>query len=375
MPKVWKTGAIGKMSKIKVLHQVLDPSGAGGVSAEYRALANSTLTEVYDFEPMILKDFHAGLNFRDIAFYYKYIKKTNPDIIHIRGAAVDGLNAIIAAKFANKGRILVTVHGMYSDLVYISPVKRWISKNIIERLSFRLADGISCVCQHATERRYFKPYSKKMLPFVYNRMPCFNSETKQQYRDEIREKYNIPKEDIVGIYVGRITKEKGLQIMIDSLSQLKPTWPERLSILFVGDGDFKKQLEQSCTQISNRIYFAGNQKEVVKYYDAGDFFILPSLHENHSISLLEACAAGLPCIATNCGGNTEIVKDGITGIVIPIQDKNALSVAICTMCRDEIRAQFSKNISHTDYSEFSDKSVDKALGMVYKEIMGEKDVR
>lgn len=357
------------IGKIKVLHQVLDPSGSGGVSAEYRALKNSKLAVIYDFEPMILNEFHAGLNIHDIMFYYRYIKKANPDIIHVRGAAVDGLNAIVAAKLARKGKILVTVHGMYSDLVYISPVKKWISKNVIERLSFQLADGISCVCRRAMERDYFKPYSKKMLPYVYNRMPRFDLNMRKQYRDEIRRKYDINIDDIVGIYVGRMTREKGLETLLESLNQLKQNWPERFTVLFVGDGDFRAQMEQVCVQISDRIRFAGDQKDVEKYYAAGDFFLQPSLHENHSISLLEACAAGLPCIATNCGGNVEIVEEGITGIIIPIRDAKALSAAICTMYQDEIRNWYVENIYKSDYSKFSDEAADDALDEVYKKLM------
>ena len=64
-----------KMKKIKVLHQVLDPLGAGGVSAEFRALKKSKLNDSFEFEAMILKDFHAGVNLHDILFYYKRIKK------------------------------------------------------------------------------------------------------------------------------------------------------------------------------------------------------------------------------------------------------------------------------------------------------------
>ena len=360
---------IGKMSKIKVLQQVLDPTGAGGVSAEYRALKNSRLNEMYDFQPMILNDFHSGLNLHDIMFYYRYIKKEKPDIIHVRGAAVDGLNAIIAAKIAHVGKILVTVHGMYSDLIYIAPIKKWISKNIIERLSFELADGISCVCKSAMEREYFEKYRDKMLPFVYNRMPKYELSKREKFRSEIREKYGISPKDIVGVYVGRMTKEKGLEILKRSLQELKKNWPEDFTMLLVGDGDYRIEMERMCMDISDRIFFAGNQKEVEKYYDAGDFFIQPSLHENHSIALLEACAAGLPCIATDCGGNAEIIDNGVTGILIPINDSIQLSKAIRKMCCVEIRNKYIKGISEANYSKFSDEVIDDALKNVYEELM------
>ena len=99
----------------------------GGLKTEYLALSKrEELTEKYEFIPMILNDYHRKVNFKDIRFYYREIRKEEPDIIHIRGAGVESLNAVIAARLARSGKILVTVHGMFSDLVYYHPLKRWI---------------------------------------------------------------------------------------------------------------------------------------------------------------------------------------------------------------------------------------------------------
>lgn len=361
--------AIGDMKKIKVLHQVLDPSGSGGVSSEFRALRNSELSQYYEFVPMILMNFHGNVNIRDIYYYYKIIKKEKPDIIHIRGAAVDGLNAVIAAKLAHCGRILIAVHGMYSDLIYISALKRWISKNIVERLIFHFADGISCVCKNAMDRSYFDRYRNKMLPYVYNRIPCFDFSLKNSYRETIRKKYGMNDEDIVALYVGRMTKEKGLEVFTEAIKKMQLDWPTHLKILFVGDGDYRKKMQEECNKFAGKVIFVGDQRNVEQYYDAADFFVQPSLHENHSISLLEACAAALPCIATNCGGNTEIIEDGNTGIIIPINDSIALLEAIRHMYNSETRESYSKKIAETDFSKFSNKESDKALDKVYRTLL------
>ena len=128
MRNVSKERATGNMEKVKVAQQVLNPNGGGGVSAEYRALIQSELSQKYEFIPIVLNGSKPGVNLHDIKYYYTELKKTEPDIVHIRGAAVDGLTAIIAAKLRGKGRILVTVHGMYSDMVYINPVKKFVAK-------------------------------------------------------------------------------------------------------------------------------------------------------------------------------------------------------------------------------------------------------
>ena len=355
------------MKKIIVLHQVLDPSGAGGVSTEFRALKNSKLSEKYDFESMILKDFHSGVNWHDISYYYKRIKEVRPDIVHVRGAAVDGLNAIIAARFAGKCKVLTTVHGMYSDLVFISPFKRWISKNIIERAIFSLSHGISCVCKNATTRKYFDTYRKKMLPFVYNRIPTFDIGQKLKYRQEIRAQFGLSDSDLICVFVGRMTREKGLLTLEWMFKDTQ--FPSNLVFLFVGDGDYRKQFEENCKTYNTRIVFAGMQKNVQKYYLSSDFFLQPSLHENHSIALLEACAAGIPSIATNCGGNSEIVINDFTGKLVPVDNPVALAAAINALCNKTTLARYTKNVKNMNYSQFSDLECDNALDNVYQSIL------
>lgn len=354
------------MKKIKVLHQVLDPSGAGGVSAEFRALQGSSLSEKYCFEAMVLKDFHAGLNLHDIKFYYKRIKESQPDIVHVRGAAIDGLNAVIAARLAGHCKVLTTVHGMYSDLVYISKTKRWVSKNIVERAIYTLSHGISCVCKNATDRSYFDKYRNKMLPFVYNRIPTYDLSIKSVIREDIRREYNISSESVVCVFVGRMTREKGLLTMERMFE--RHHFPDNLYFLFVGDGDYRKTFEEKCKTFSVKTIFVGMQKNVKSFYMASDFFIQPSLHENHSIALLEACAAGIPSIATNCGGNNEIVFDGFTGFVTPVDDDNKLHETILHLMENNMIERLSRNVVSMKYTQFSNAECDKALDRVYQQI-------
>lgn len=357
------------MEKVKVLQQVLDPSGIGGVSAEFRALKASKLSEKYEFQSMVLSDFRPGVNIHDILFYYKEIIKQKPDIVHIRGAAIDGLNAVIAAKMARHCKVLTTVHGMYSDLVYISPLKKWIAKNVVEKLIFQLSDGISCVCKTAENRKYFDRYRSKMLPYVYNRMPKYDLSDQVLVRKEVREQYGIRDNDVVCIYVGRMTKEKGLKTLEATFEILSEKNLNRLVFLFVGDGDYRETFEYNCKKYSIRTIFAGMQQEVSRYYKASDFFILPSLHENHSIALLEACAAKIPSVATDCGGNGEIIYDGFSGILVPIDDAERLSDAIIELLKPSVLTYYKKNIESLTYEQFSNAACDRALDSVYQQLL------
>lgn len=364
-------------NKIKIAQQVLNPIGGGGVSVEYRTLMKnaSEICNQFEFIPMILKDYRRGINWHDIRYYYQFLKKEKPDIVHIRGAAIDSLNAVIAAKLAGKCKILVSVHGMYSDLVYISKFKRFISKHFVERMIFKWCDGISCVCENASKREYFIRYKRKMLPFVYNRIPTKDLSKRNIVSKQIREKYTIPIDAIVGCYVGRMTREKGLEYVYKSLLLLDSVWPENTYFIFVGNGEYKKEFEKKCAELNNKakIIFTGEKEDVFQFLLASDFFIQASLHENHSIALLEACAARIPSIATNVGGNNEIIEDGITGIIIPKKDEHALFEAIKEMINTDTRKYFSDKINLEKYEKFSDDIINKRLYDVYTMIL-EKEV-
>lgn len=353
---------------IKVLHQVLDPSGIGGVSAEFRALKNSSLSNKYEFSSMVLSEINGGLNLKTIKFYYTQIKKIRPDIIHIRGAAIDSLNAIIAAKLACCGKIMVAVHGMYSDLIYISKYKHYISKHIIEPLIFKLSDGISCVCKSANDRRMFDKYRHKMLPYVYNRIPYYDLSQQSYFRSCIRSKLCISDNDIIGLFAGRITLEKGLKVLLSAFRKYN-IWPKNLYFIIVGDGPFLADFKKEAESISTNIICVGASNEVNKYLLASDFFIMPSLHENHSIALLEAMAAKLPTIATNIGGNQEIIEQDKTGQLIPINDPDAIYNGIQNFLIKENLNLYRQNIANYDFSKFSNENCDSALDLAYTKLL------
>lgn len=358
--------------RIKVAQQVLAPRSKGGVSSEFRALEQSELCERYQFIPLILSEGHRGINVHDVLFYYRGIKKEKPDIVHIRGAGVDGLNAEIAAKLSGKTKLLVCVHGMYSDFIYYNPIKKWIARHIIESLCFKLADGISCVYQRCETRDNFKKYKKKIVPFVYNRMPNYLSEKHTDIRELFRNQQGIRKDDVVGVFCGRVSKEKGLVFFVKALIFLRDQIFDDMHFFIVGEGDYLDEFQKSVEiypNLARAVHFLGVKDDVQPVLAASDYFLLPSLHENHSIALLEAMAMELPAIVTDVGGNKETVKDGKFGIIIPPYDGSALAQAIIQMRDNNRRNAFKEQIKAYSFSEFGNEAVDAQLDAAYQETM------
>lgn len=359
------------MRRVRVVQQYVTTAGNGGLKTEYEALnSRNALTENYEFIPVVLTDCHCGVSFSDIRFYRRAIRDAAPDIVHIRGAGMESFNAVVGAKLSGRGKILVTVHGMFSDLVYYSSIKRWICRHIMEPMIFGLADGISCVCETASRRDMFRKYGKKMLPCVYNRMPVF-PDCSEEEKSALRAELALPGNGQIGVYVGRVTTEKGLSYLVDALKQLDENWPAEFCLLIVGDGDYLPEMKAACAALQHReqIVFVGQQAKVQKYLQASDFFVSPSLHENLSISVLEACAAKLPCLVTDVGGNGEMIENGKNGLLIAPFSAEALSVGLQKLCDDEYRSHIMRSEKQMDYGKFSDEQVDRQLGRVYAQLL------
>ena len=131
------------MRRARVVQQYVTAASNGGLKTEYEALSSrKALSDYYEFVPVVLNNCHCGISLSDIRFYRNAIREADPDIVHIRGAGMESLNAVLGAKLSGRGKVLVTVHGMFSDLVYYSPIKRWICRHVYfddtRRKCFRL---------------------------------------------------------------------------------------------------------------------------------------------------------------------------------------------------------------------------------------------
>ncbi len=112
--------------------------------------------------------------------------------------------------------------------------------------------------------------------------------------------------------------------------------PDNFLLWVVGDGEERERLEQAA---SKRVVFLGNRTDVAELTAAMDLFVLPSLNEGISNTILEAMAIGLPVIATDVGGNPELVDKGDTGCIFQPGDvKQLLSLILEFMKNERLRS-------------------------------------
>jgi glycosyltransferase involved in cell wall biosynthesis len=130
--------------------------------------------------------------------------------------------------------------------------------------------------------------------------------------------------------VGRLVPAKNYALMLRSFASVQNP---NAKLIIAGEGPLRTQLENLARQldISDRVHFLGPRNDVTELMNAVDAYVMSSDWEGMPMVLLEASASGLPIVATNVGGNAEVVRHGITGLLVPPQQKDALASAMTTM--------------------------------------------
>jgi glycosyltransferase involved in cell wall biosynthesis len=132
--------------------------------------------------------------------------------------------------------------------------------------------------------------------------------------------------------VGRMTDAKDPENLVEAFAEVLRDRPRDV-LLFVGDGPMRDQTQRRCSELGllERVRFLGTRDDVPDLMSSFDVFVLPSKTEGYPLVLVEAAASALPCIATDVGGNSEIVAEGITGTIVQPSDPAALARAMRTL--------------------------------------------
>ena len=135
-----------------------------------------------------------------------------------------------------------------------------------------------------------------------------------------RSVFGFSNDQVIYTYLGRLAPEKNLSMLLRAFHGVS-TKHEHVRLLFVGDGPDRKNLEAQVKRmnLSSKVCFTGmvEYKFVPNYLASADIFVTPSKTETFGLSTVEAMAAGLPVIGLNEPGTTDIVEDGITGLISP----------------------------------------------------------
>lgn len=255
----------------------------------------------------------------------KEVKKFKPDIIHTH---LDSMLYLLTS-YKRKQVKLHTVHTLAEkEARGIQGVVRFIAYKIRGVIPVGISDTAaeSIVNTHHIKRC--------KVPVVYNGVDCARYDIPRVSSDKMRL-----------ISVGTIYSVKNFTFLVDCFAEVCKEL-DNVHLTIVGDGVMRGQIEEQIKAlgIEDKVRITGVVSDVENYLADADIYVASSIFEGLPISMLEAMSAGLPVISTRVGGVPDIIKDGINGILVEPQNKEAYVKALKTLIQNkEILNEYSAN--------------------------------
>ena len=277
---------------------------------------------------------------------YQIVKVNSYDLIHTHGYLAD-LLGICVAKIVGVP-VISTCHGFIKGDAKLSLY------NNLDLIALRYCNKVIAVSDSIKELLAGHAVRTKKISVIENTtpplVPGFDAGAR---RSSKRESLNIGKDDLLLGYLGRLSPEKGIVHLLESMSMLD-SLPRPVALVIVGDGPQREELQAVAKSngLGNRVIFAGFQQDIRDWLAAIDVFVLPSVSEGTPMALLEAMSFGVPCIASAVGGVPRIIDSGVDGILVSPGRPEEIRDAICLLGTDTLRR---KSISENARTKISQK--------------------
>jgi len=253
----------------------------------------------------------------------RVINDFRPDVIHLHHPFVLSMPAIMYAAKLKIPKIL-TIHTQYERYAYyVSPIPRIITNEAIRRIIFHLANKVDVITTPSQSMKDFiSRYGvKKKIVVIPNAIDLsLFQEKKDDYAEKLKSQIGLQENDVVLLYVGRISFEKNIDKIIKAMEILRQKNIVNVKLLLVGDGNATKKTHEMVhsLKLKEMVKFIGMvDNEIVKYYySLSDVFVFASTSETFGMVIIEAFASGVPVLAVKAPGVVDIVSDGLDGILV-----------------------------------------------------------
>ncbi len=315
------------------------------------------------------RDINPLKNLQSVGQIYRLLSDYKPDIIHIN-SSMAGFTGSLAAWLYNlshrqqKIRVVYTAHGF----VFNEPLPPF-QKTLylwLEKISASFKDIIISVSDFdkiSAVQHNVAP-AKKIIT-IHNGIKADDYNFLE--KNQARLKLHLPNDKTIVGTIASYYPTKGLEYLITAAALLP-----NLHFAIIGDGPEKENLIHLITdkQLGDRVTLLGAIPQAANYLRAFDLFILSSVKEGLSYTILESGLAQLPVVVTNAGGNSEIVTDMITGRVVPIKNSPALAQAITeTLELPDCGQQRAEALKQHVIAEFSQQRMLERTEKVYDQLI------
>jgi glycosyltransferase involved in cell wall biosynthesis len=307
--------------------------------------------------------------------FYRVLKEIKPDLVDVSTPKA-GLLGSLAAMLARvpcrvytlRGLRLETATGLRRTLLWVA---EWISCACAQRV-MPVSESLR---QRVVELKLASRAKTDTLQHGSDGVDLTQFTPRKQdswrYR-ALRQQLGLSGEEVVIGFVGRFVKDKGIRELVEAFRELGATRPN-LRLLLVGDfetGDPVDPWVREYIESTSTILTPGFVEDTAPFYGLMDVFVLPTYREGFPQVSLEAQASAVPVITTTATGAIESVVDGITGLLVPLGDSQALARAIAQLLADPLlRQKMGKAARERAEREFCQEAVWEALIRSYQALL------
>ncbi len=300
--------------------------GGNGVLTE-RLQAEGILTLII---PNLIRNVNVFQDILVFSHILSLLRKERPDIIHLNSSKIGGLGAL-AGRLVGVKKIIFTAHG-WAWHESRSPFSRAIIKTL-HWITVLLCHHVITVAEKERAEMAEMPWTKNKLIAIHNGIGAIDFIEKATARD-----FLITKNPALTTYknslwigaIGELHKNKGYEYLLEAFGNLARTvLAKNVPLVIIGEGEERQRLENLARTVlaknatasqTEKVFFLGQIPDASRYLKAFDVFALTSIKEGLPYVLLEAGLAGLPVVASDIGGISEIIEDKKTGILTKSRD-------------------------------------------------------
>jgi glycosyltransferase involved in cell wall biosynthesis len=248
------------------------------------------------------------------------VRDLQPDLVHALHLTSYGFLAALSGFRP----LIISVWGTdVLEAPRLTPFHRWLT-----RYALAHADTVTATGLHlATETTRYTPRSTPVTVVPYG-----------VDLDRFTPVERLPAERVVIGAASRMSPEKGLSYLVEAFARLRDRHGDRVRLRIAGDGPERSRIEALARrlEIEDAVELRGwvDHDELPAFLHGLDIFVLPSTYEGFGVAAVEASATALPVVATNVYGIPDVVRDGVTGLLTPDRDAEALAGAIGRLVDD-----------------------------------------
>ena len=294
------------------------------------------------------------------------IKHEGIDYIHCN-TPVGGLLGRLAGKKCKVKKVIYQAHGFH--FYKGAPLKNRLIYETVERWLAHYTDALITINQEDYEAaKKFKLRNRGQAYFVHGVGINVSLFQENVFKSDIRKKLNLNNQDIILISAGELNENKNNRVIFEAMAILRNP---HIHYILCGTGALKESLEQLAVKkgIEENVHFLGYRSDISSLYTEADVYVMPSFREGLSRSMMEAMASGLPCIASEIRGNTDLIENGAGGFLCPATDVEAFAKAIDKVARSSDLRQKMRAHNLDKIKQYDVSVVEREMTHIYEEVL------